>query len=128
MRIITNSIESNNHPNAGYAGRANYEDVLRAGAEIYEWRGAQTLHSKVSLFDDLALTVGAYNMNSRSHSCDSEDVLAIEDRRVAAVFRTVLAKDLARCRQITLEEALSWRKDFMERMKIDFFNLFKAVF
>lgn len=128
VRIITNSVESNNHPNAGYAGRANYETVLRAGAEIYEWRGAQTLHSKVSLFDDFAMTVGAYNMNSRSHSCDSEDVIAIEDRRMVTLFRTVLARDLQRCRRITLAEVQTWQQDFLQNMKMKFFSLFQGIF
>ncbi len=128
VKIITNSIESNNHPSGGWAGRDSYEEVLRAGAEIYEWRGAQTVHSKVSLFDDFAVTLGAYNMNSRSHACDSEDIIAFEDFRVARVFKQILYKDLERCQQITLEDALSWNKEFMKKMQMEFFNLFKFMF
>lgn len=128
VRIITNSVESNNHPNAGHAGRANYEDVLKAGAEIYEWQGAQTLHSKVTLFDQFAATLGAYNINSRSHSCDSEDIIAIEDRRFAVIFRKVLDLDLKRSRRVTLDDIERWRADFSIRAKMDFFNLFKSIF
>ncbi|RCK77874.1 MAG: Cardiolipin synthetase [Candidatus Ozemobacter sibiricus] len=128
VKILTNSVESNNHPNAGYAGRANYEAVMQAGAEIYEWQGAQTLHSKVSWFDGLAVTVGAYNVNSRSHALDSEDVLAIEDRRVAALMRKVLERDLARARRITPADLEAWRNDLATRVKTDFFSLFSWVF
>lgn len=128
VKILTNSVESNNHPNAGYAGRANYETVMQAGAEIYEWQGAQTLHSKVSWFDGLAVTVGAYNVNSRSHALDSEDVLAIEDRRVAALMRKVLERDLARARRITPADLEAWRNDLSTRLKTDFFSLFSWVF
>ncbi len=128
VKIITNSIESNNHPSGGWAGRESYEKVLRAGARIFEWQGAQTLHSKVSLFDNFAVTLGAYNVNSRSHSSDSEDVIALEDFRVARAFKQMLNKDFARCREITLEEALSWNHDFMKKMRMEFFNLFKFMF
>lgn len=128
VKILTNSIESNNHPYGGLAGRVSYEQVLRSGARIFEWQGAQTMHSKVSLFDDFAVTIGAYNINSRSHTSDSEDVIALEDARVANVFRYVLNKDLSRSREITLDEALSWNKDLMKKAKMNFFNLFKFMF
>ncbi|HNX75078.1 MAG TPA: phosphatidylserine/phosphatidylglycerophosphate/cardiolipin synthase family protein [Candidatus Rifleibacterium sp.] len=128
VKVITNSIESNNHPSGGWAGRESYEKVLRVGARIFEYQGAQTLHSKVSLFDNFAVTLGAYNVNSRSHSSDSEDVIAFEDYRVAAVFRRMLDKDFARCREITLEEAQAWDSDFMKKMRMEFFNLFKFLF
>lgn len=128
VKIITNSIESNNHPSGGWAGRESYAKVLQAGARIFEWQGAQTLHSKVSLFDDFAVTLGAYNVNSRSHTSDSEDVIAFEDFRVARAFRQMLVKDLQRCREITLAEAQSWNKDFMKKAKMEFFNLFKFMF
>ena len=128
VKIITNSIESNNHPSGGWAGRYSYESILNAGAEIYEWRGAQTVHSKVSLFDDFAVTLGAYNMNSRSHACDSEDIISFEDFRVARGFKTMLYKDLARCKQITMSDVQSWDEDFMKKMKLKFFNMFKFIF
>ncbi len=128
VKVITNSIESNNHPYGGLAGRATYEPVLRSGARIFEWQGAQTLHSKVSLFDNFAVTIGAYNINSRSHSSDSEDVIALEDHRVAQAFRYVLSKDLSRCREITLEEARSWDKNLVTKAKMQFFSLFKFMF
>lgn len=128
VKIITNSIESNNHPSGGWAGRESYEKVLRAGARIFEWQGAQTLHSKVSLFDSFAVTLGAYNVNSRSHSSDSEDVIAFEDFRVARVFKQMLDKDFARCREISLEEVQSWNRDFMKKMRMEFFNIFKFMF
>lgn len=128
VKIITNSIESNNHPSAGWAGRHSYEEVLRSGARIFEWRGAQTIHSKVSLFDNFAVTLGAYNVNSRSHTSDSEDIIALEDLRVAMGFRKMLLKDLARCKEITLDEVQGWNKDFMKKAKIKFFNLFKSMF
>lgn len=128
VKILTNSLESNNHPYGGLAGRVSYEQVLRSGARIFEWQGAQTMHSKVSLFDDFAVTVGAYNINSRSHTSDSEDVIAIEDPRVARAFKYVLQLDLSRSKEITLEEALSWNKDKMTKAKMSFFNLFKFMF
>lgn len=128
VKVITNSIESNNHPSGGWAGRYAYERVLRAGGRIFEWRGAQTLHSKVSLFDDFAVTLGAYNVNSRSHSTDSEDVIALEDYRMARVFKAMLQKDLTRCNEITMDDYNKWDKSMMKKMKMEFFNMFKFLF
>lgn len=128
VKIITNSIESNNHPSGGWAGRYAYERVLNVGARIFEWRGAQTLHSKVSLFDDFAVTLGAYNVNSRSHTSDSEDIVALEDYRLAKVFKVMLEKDLSRCNEITLQDFESWDKSFMKKSKMEFFNMFKFLF
>ncbi len=128
VKVITNSIESNNHPSGGWAGRESYEKVLRAGARIFEWQGAQTLHSKVSLFDNFAVTLGAYNVNSRSHSSDSEDVIAFEDHRVARVFKQMLNKDFTRCREITLDEVMGWNRETMKKLRMEFFNLFKFMF
>ncbi|NLI78267.1 MAG: phosphatidylserine/phosphatidylglycerophosphate/cardiolipin synthase family protein [Candidatus Riflebacteria bacterium] len=128
VKIPTNSVESNNHPQAGHAGRANYEDVMKAGAEIYEWQGCQTLHSKVSWFDGFAVTAGAYNVNSRSHALDSEDVLAIEDRRVAATMKKVLDRDLGRARRVTAADLAAWRGDFQTRLQMDLYSLFAWIF
>jgi len=128
VKIITNSIESNNHPSGGWAGRYAYERVLNVGARIFEWRGAQTLHSKVSLFDDFAVTLGAYNVNSRSHTSDSEDIVALEDYRLAKVFKVMLEKDLSRCKEITLQDFASWDKSLMKKSKMEFFNMFKFLF
>ncbi|MDD3001824.1 MAG: phosphatidylserine/phosphatidylglycerophosphate/cardiolipin synthase family protein [Candidatus Riflebacteria bacterium] len=128
VKVITNSIESNNHPSGGWAGRYAYERVLNVGARIFEWRGAQTLHSKVSLFDDFAVTLGAYNVNSRSHTSDSEDIVALEDYRLAKVFKVMLEKDLSRCNEITLADFASWDKAFMKKAKMEFFNMFKFLF
>jgi phosphatidylserine/phosphatidylglycerophosphate/cardiolipin synthase-like enzyme len=111
-----------------WAGRESYDEILQAGARIFEWRGAQTLHSKVSLFDNFAVTLGAYNVNSRSHSCDSEDILAIEDLRVAKAFKKMLMKDLSRCQEITMQDVRQWNKDFMKKTKMKFFDLFKFMF
>lgn len=128
VTIITNSIESNNHPYASWAGRDSYGKVLSAGARIFEWQGAQTMHSKVSLFDDFAVTIGAYNINTRSHTTDSEDMIAIEDFRFAQVVRQMLNKDLKRAKEVTMEDVQRWNTTFTKKAKINFFKLFKFAF
>jgi len=103
-------------------------DALAAGAEIYEYRGAQTLHSKVSWFDGLAATLGAYNVNSRSHSCDAEDVLSLEDRRAAAAIRQMLDRDLSRAVPVTMATVQTWKRDTLEQAKERFFKVFSPLF
>jgi len=55
-------------------------------------------------------------------------IIAFEDRRVTHSFRKVLEKDLARCREITLEDVRSWNRDLMKKARMEFFNLFKFMF
>lgn len=128
VKVITNSVESNNHPYASWAGRRAYAEVLNAGARIFEWRGAQTMHSKVSLFDNHAVTIGAYNINTRSHTTDSEDIIAFENPEVASEIRKMLEKDFERCVEITMNDVQRWNDTFMKNAKMRFFSLFKFMF
>ncbi len=128
VRVLTNSVESNNHPNAGLAGRARYEEAMKLGTEIYEWRGAQTLHSKVSWFDGFAASLGAYNVNNRSHACDAEDTFAVQDRRFAMAIKSMLDRDLSRAKRVTAADLAAWKSELSTVLKTKFFSLFDRLF
>jgi len=100
IRILTNSLKSNDVLPA-YAGYNNYRmELLRNGIEIYELRddaGASRiidhapakkkvrtgLHSKIIVFDEKDVFVGSFNLDPRSSTINTEGGLFIENTTLA---------------------------------------------
>jgi cardiolipin synthase len=83
------------------ASRANWKELLAAGAEIHEY--APTMfHCKMLVVDGLLTSVGSTNFDMRSFRLNDEANLNVYDagfaRRVSAVFE----QDLHQTRRITL--------------------------
>jgi phosphatidylserine/phosphatidylglycerophosphate/cardiolipin synthase-like enzyme len=112
VRVLTNSLASNDAP-AAHAGYARYrKDLVALGIEVYEMRAAQegtmagmgstrgfgssagggsksgssraSLHSKAVVIDNRLLVVGSMNLDLRSQRKNSEVALVI---RSAAMSR-----------------------------------------
>ena len=98
IRVLTNSLASNDvmAAHAGYADRRR--QVLESGAELYELRadagaikkrlaffGAKAaLHAKVLVFDRKDVFIGSYNLDPRSADINTEAGLYIESPELAA--------------------------------------------
>jgi len=87
------------------ASRAGWGDLLRAGAEIYEYQ-LTMFHCKTMVVDDLMVSVGSTNFDPRSFRLNDEANLNVYDRTAAAALSAVFEDDLLRCRLVTYE---SWR-------------------
>ena len=85
------------------ASRAAWGELLRAGAEIYEYQPTM-FHVKVMVVDGLWSSVGSTNFDNRSFSTNDEANLNVLDAQFAAIQEQVFGKDLARARRVTLEE------------------------
>jgi putative cardiolipin synthase len=97
IRVLTNSLASNDVPaaHAGYAGRR--KQVLQSGVELYELRadagaikkhsayfGANSaLHAKVMVFDRKDVFVGSFNLDPRSADINTEAGLYVESPELA---------------------------------------------
>ena len=97
------------------ASRAEWGDLLRAGAEIYEYQPTM-YHCKVLIVDEVWTTVGSTNFDSRSFSVNDEANLNVYDRDFAREQARIFAEDLKRSRRITLEEWENrpWREKLWE--------------
>lgn len=98
IRVLTNSLASNDvlAAHAGYAGRRR--QVLKSGVELYELRadagairkrvaffGAKAaLHAKVMVFDRKDIFVGSFNLDPRSADINTEAGLYVESPELAA--------------------------------------------
>jgi cardiolipin synthase len=86
-----------------YAGRARYEELLRAGVRVYEYQPTM-MHAKVLSVDGLWCGVGSMNADNRSMSLNEETVLMMCDRAAAATLDEQFMADLGFAEEIRLEE------------------------
>lgn len=67
----------------GHAQRSYYEQILKAGVEIYLYKSPILQHSKYMTVDQSVSVVGSSNMDVRSFELDLECVSIIYDKRVS---------------------------------------------
>jgi cardiolipin synthase len=84
-----------------YAGRARYEELLRAGVRIYEYRNTM-MHAKTVVVDGLWGAVGSMNADNRSLSFNEETVLMMLDARMGALLEQQFTDDTAHADEILL--------------------------
>jgi len=97
-----------------YAGRSYYEDLLEAGVEIYERRGA-ILHAKTAVVDEVWSTIGSTNMDLWSFARNYEVNAIILGTDFADQMKALFAADVTASHQITPEQ---WRRrSWSERVR-----------
>lgn len=95
------------------ASRARWGDLLRAGAEIYEYQPTM-YHCKVMVVDDVWVSVGSTNFDSRSFRLNDEANLNIYDHAFAQRQIDIFEDDLKKARQVTYA---AWRnRPFGEKL------------
>ncbi|MBT8040706.1 MAG: phospholipase D family protein [Gammaproteobacteria bacterium] len=110
VRLLTNSLQSNNHISA-HSGYMKYrKEILRAGAELYELRPDAALrehfraneknhevpagiHTKSFILDEDQALIGSFNFDPRSRDLNSEIGLVINDAEFAREVMAVMEKD-----------------------------------
>ena len=111
VRILTNSINSNNHLTAHSAYRKHVRHLVEMGVDVHEVRvdakdrdlyiespvedKSLSLHSKVMLFDDDRVFIGSANLDPRSLHINTEMGLLIESTSLNAEMRRVLEPDFS---------------------------------
>jgi cardiolipin synthase A/B len=98
-----------------YASRRHYEELLRAGVKIYEYRPTM-MHAKTMVADDGWSTIGTMNFDNRSLAFNDETNLLIDDAGVARILVTKFADDLRYSDEIRLDafRRRSWTSKLLE--------------
>jgi cardiolipin synthase len=104
LRIILPG-ENNDSKLVRSASRAEWGRILDAGGEIYEYQPTM-FHCKVLVVDNLWVSVGSTNFDSRSFRLNDEANLNVYDAAFAARQSAQFEEDLRKSRRITLHE---WR-------------------
>jgi cardiolipin synthase A/B len=98
------------------ASRANWGELLEAGAEIHEYQ--QTMfHCKTLIVDRQLVSVGSTNFDNRSFRLNDEANLNVYEAAFAERVTAVFEQDLRRARRITLEawERRPWQEKLLEK-------------
>ncbi len=109
VRVLTNSLRSNNHLAAHSAYQRHMARLLTHGADLHEVRAEARdrhlymrrpidekrlgLHAKLLLVDDDRLFIGSCNLDPRSFNLNNEVGLFIESRELNGQVREMLALD-----------------------------------
>jgi cardiolipin synthase len=83
-----------------------YGQLLKHGAEIYEWTKS-VLHAKTMIVDGVWSTIGSANLDGRALFLSYEVNAAIVDRALAEAVKEQFERDLKYCHQVTWEE---WKR------------------
>ena len=98
------------------ASRANWGELLEAGAEIHEYQPTM-FHCKTLIVDRRLVSVGSTNFDNRSFRLNDEANLNIYDPEFAGRVTAVFEQDLRKSRRITLEawKDRPWQEKLQEK-------------
>ncbi len=127
VRLLTNSIRSNNHLTAHSAYRNHIETLLLHGAALYEIRvdaedrpvyirapvsdKRLALHAKALLVDDELVFIGSANLDPRSLRINTEMGLLVQSRELNAQLAGAVSRDF--------REVNAWRLRFDDRGRVN---------
>jgi cardiolipin synthase A/B len=107
---------------AHYAGRAFFTQLLRAGVEIYSYKG-EMLHAKAYIFDDIWSIIGSANLDFQSLRKNDEGNIGVVSLSFGKEMLGLFEENLKESDRITLEQWLE--RPFVEKVKEKFFSLFR---
>ncbi|MFW5888796.1 MAG: cardiolipin synthase [Bacillota bacterium] len=108
----------------GYATKSYYEQLLKIGVDIYEYKNT-FIHSKVLIIDDKIASVGTVNIDPRSLHLNFEATAIFANDSVNKLVKT-FKEDLTKSIQIKEEE---WKqRGLLTRITQGIFNLFSPMF
>lgn len=99
VRILVPAPERNDVRLVAWAARSYYDEVLAAGARIFEYRLGM-LHSKYLIADDLC-AIGSANMDVRSFYINYEVTGMFYDPKLTAELCAIFCEDLEHSRPVT---------------------------
>lgn len=90
VRILTNSMGTTDNlwAQAGYVGHR--KPLVKQGVELWEYRGAESLHSKTAVIDGETVLVGSFNLDPRSEFLNTELIVVMKDKELAASLLATL--------------------------------------
>jgi len=89
------------------ASHSYYEELLKAGVQIYEYEGG-LLHTKSVTVDDEITLIGSANMDRRSFELNYENNILYYDREMTLLLKRRQEAYLEKSVPVTLEEVRAW--------------------
>lgn len=107
---------------ADYAGRASFTKLLKAGVQIYTYKG-RVLHAKTAVFDGCWSIIGSANLDFQSLRRNDEGNVGILDENFGQQMIDIFEKDIKNSEILELEQWI--KRGFCEKIKEKFFALFR---
>jgi cardiolipin synthase len=86
-----------------YAGRKQYDDLLKGGVRIFEFAPTM-MHAKTLVADGMWASIGTMNFDNRSMVFNNESNLNVLDATVGATLDSVFLNDIKYSKEITLAD------------------------
>ncbi|RJQ39994.1 MAG: hypothetical protein C4550_04270 [Nitrospiraceae bacterium] len=109
-------------PAADYAGRASFTKLLKAGVQIYTYKG-RILHAKTAVFDNCWSIIGSANLDFQSLRRNDEGNVGILDGNFGQQLTRVFEEDIKNSERIELAQWI--KRGLYEKIKEKFFALFR---
>jgi len=109
---------------AYWAAFSYFEELLRAGVEVYHYKKG-FLHSKTVSIDSKICTIGSTNIDSRSFTTSYEVNAVVFDSKTTKKLENTFGKDLGDCKKLTLN---SYKKiNPLVKFRNSFFRLLSPL-
>jgi len=86
-----------------YAGRKQYDDLLKSGVRIFEFAPTM-MHAKSLVADGMWTSIGTMNLDNRSMVFNNESNLNVLDAATGATLDSVFLNDLTYSKEVTLAD------------------------
>jgi len=116
--------ECNNHKYAGMASKALYEELLEAGAKIYQ-RKPPFIHAKAMVIDDSIALVGTANLDVRSLELNYETTVLFEDEIAVNKLKRIIHEDIDSSKEIILNEWIN--RPTIQKLGENLFSLMTPI-
>jgi len=116
--------QKSNHWYTGFAARALYDPLLRAGVRVFE-RRPPFMHAKALLVDGVYAMLGSANLDHRSLHLNFETNLEIADQAFVATVNSQLEKEIAAGEEVHYEAHRS--RSLPRRLAENFCYLFQPM-
>ena len=122
VRIILPKI--NNHKYAGMASKALYEELMEAGARIYQ-RMPPFIHAKAMVIDSNIALVGTANLDVRSLELNYETTVLFEDEATANKLKRIIHDDMQASNELDLNEWV--KRPMIQKLGENLFSLMTPI-
>lgn len=102
VRVLTNGANSD-HPAIARFSRSLELELLRAGAEVYEYQPGM-IHAKLMVIDSQWSVLGSTNFDHRSFALNNEVNMAVCDHSLAVKLRDQMEEDLSHSKAVTVSQ------------------------
>ena len=102
VRVLTNG-QNSDFPTLSKLSRSLELELLRAGAEVYEYQPGM-IHAKLLVVDDQWSVLGSANFDHRSFALNNEVNMAVLSRPLASKLRGQMDEDLAQSDRVTVQQ------------------------